>query len=96
VSSHDVIVIGAGQAGLAVGHFLARQGRSLKILDAGDGAAAAWRGRWDSLRLFTPGPLHPSRGVRSRATRTATRRATRSSSTWTATPATCPSSTARA
>ena len=50
----EVIVVGAGQAGLAVGHFLAEQERSFTILDAADATAAAWRDRWDSLRLFTP------------------------------------------
>ncbi len=52
--SYDVIVIGGGQAGLAAGHFLARQGRRFVILEAADGPAAACRARWDSLRLFTP------------------------------------------
>jgi len=51
--NHDVVVIGAGQAGLAIGYFLARQGRDFKILDAADRPAAAWRERWDSLQLFT-------------------------------------------
>ena len=50
----DTVVIGAGQAGLAVGYHLARQGRDFTILDAAAEPAAAWRGRWDSLRLFTP------------------------------------------
>ena len=50
----DVIVIGAGQAGLAMGYFLARQGRRFAILDGGDSIGAAWRERWDSLVLFTP------------------------------------------
>ena len=54
MSQFDVIVIGGGQAGLAIGHHLARLGRSFTILEAADGPAAAWRGRWDSLRLFTP------------------------------------------
>ena len=54
MSRLDVIVIGAGQAGLAIGHHLARQDRRFTILEAADGPAAAWRGRWDSLRLFTP------------------------------------------
>ncbi|UGS35668.1 hypothetical protein DSM104329_02063 [Capillimicrobium parvum] len=31
---HDVVVIGGGQAGLAIGCFLARQGRRFTILDA--------------------------------------------------------------
>ena len=51
---HDVIVIGGGQAGLAIGYLLAQQGRDFTILEAADAPAAAWRGRWDSLRLFTP------------------------------------------
>jgi putative flavoprotein involved in K+ transport len=50
----DVVVIGAGQAGLAVGYFLARAGRRFLIVDGADSIAAAWRGRWDALTLFTP------------------------------------------
>ena len=50
----DVAVIGAGQAGLAIGYFLASQGRRFVILEAADAVGAAWRERWDSLVLFTP------------------------------------------
>jgi putative flavoprotein involved in K+ transport len=50
----EVAVIGAGQAGLAIGYFLARQGRRFAILEAADSIGAAWRSRWESLRLFTP------------------------------------------
>jgi putative flavoprotein involved in K+ transport len=50
----EVIVVGGGQAGLAIGYFLAQQGRDFTILEAADTPAAAWRARWDSLRLFTP------------------------------------------
>ncbi len=50
----DVAVIGAGQAGLAMGYFLARQGRRFVILEAGEAVGSAWRERWDSLVLFTP------------------------------------------
>ena len=50
----EVIVVGGGQAGLAIGYFLARQGRKFAILEAAEEPAAAWRARWDSLRLFTP------------------------------------------
>jgi putative flavoprotein involved in K+ transport len=54
-STHrDVIVVGGGQAGLAIGYHLAKQDRSFTILDAAPTPAAAWRGRWDSLELFTP------------------------------------------
>jgi putative flavoprotein involved in K+ transport len=50
----EVVVVGGGQAGLAIGYFLARQGRDFPILEAADEPAAAWRERWDSLKLFTP------------------------------------------
>lgn len=50
----EVIVIGAGQAGLSVGYHLQRQGRSFVILDAEERIGDVWRRRWDSLRLFTP------------------------------------------
>ena len=51
---YDVAVVGAGQAGLAIGHFLARQRKRFVIVEAADSVGAAWRGRWNSLILFTP------------------------------------------
>ena len=50
----NTVVIGGGQSGLAVGYYLAMQGREFVILDANDCIGASWRKRWDSLRLFTP------------------------------------------
>jgi cation diffusion facilitator CzcD-associated flavoprotein CzcO len=52
--SADVVVIGGGQAGLAVGFYLRRSGLSYVILDAEPGPGGAWRGAWESLRLFSP------------------------------------------
>jgi putative flavoprotein involved in K+ transport len=49
------VVIGGSQAGLAVGYHLAQRGVSFVILDENDRIGDAWRRRWDSLRLFTPG-----------------------------------------
>lgn len=49
----DVIVIGAGQAGLSVGYHLARAGIRFVILDEHARIGDSWRNRWDSLRLFT-------------------------------------------
>ncbi|MGY1739107.1 MULTISPECIES: flavin-containing monooxygenase [unclassified Blastococcus] len=51
---HDVLVVGAGQAGLALGHFLAQRGTDFVLLDAGPEIGHSWRSRWDSLRLFSP------------------------------------------
>ena len=51
---YEVVVVGGGQAGLAIGYLLAQEGRQFTILEACDVPAAAWRARWDSLRLFTP------------------------------------------
>jgi putative flavoprotein involved in K+ transport len=52
--SLDTVVIGGGQAGLAMGYHLGRAGGSFVILDAGARVGESWRNRWDSLRLFTP------------------------------------------
>lgn len=48
------VVIGGGQAGLAMGYHLARRRRPFVILDANARIGDSWRTRWDSLRLFTP------------------------------------------
>ena len=50
----QVVVIGAGQAGLSVGYHLARRGLSFVVLEANDRVGDSWRKRWDSLRLFSP------------------------------------------
>jgi putative flavoprotein involved in K+ transport len=59
----DVVVIGGGQAGLAVGWHLARRGSNFAILDAGERVGDAWRTRWEGLRLFTPGRLNGLPGM---------------------------------
>jgi putative flavoprotein involved in K+ transport len=50
----DTVVVGGGQAGLAMGYWLARLHREFVVLDAGSRVGDNWRHRWDSLRLFTP------------------------------------------
>lgn len=50
----DTVVVGGGQAGLAIGYHLASRGVPFVILDAQERVGDAWRHRWDSLRLFTP------------------------------------------
>jgi len=57
MSDHQfgTVVIGGSQSGLAVGYYLKQRGLSFVILDEHDRIGDAWRNRWDSLRLFTPG-----------------------------------------
>ncbi|MEX0789731.1 MAG: FAD-dependent oxidoreductase, partial [Actinomycetota bacterium] len=50
----ETLVIGGGQAGLAVGYHLAQRGLPFLIVDANQRVGDAWRNRWDSLKLFTP------------------------------------------
>jgi putative flavoprotein involved in K+ transport len=50
----ETVVVGGGQAGLAVGYHLAQRGLPFVILDANERIGESWRKRWDSLRLFTP------------------------------------------
>ena len=50
----DVIVIGGGQSGLAMGYYLRRTGLSYVILDNQNKPGGAWSHTWKSLRLFSP------------------------------------------
>lgn len=52
--NYDVIVIGAGQAGLAIGYYLKKNNLSFLILDGSKEPGESWRKRYDSLILFTP------------------------------------------
>ena len=48
----EVVVIGAGQAGLSVAHHLGRLGVGpFVVLDADDAPGGAWQHRWDSLTM---------------------------------------------
>jgi len=50
----DVVVIGAGQAGLACGWHLKQQGLDFLILDEQQQPGGNWRNYYDSLELFSP------------------------------------------
>ncbi len=50
----DVVVVGGGQAGLAAGYHLRRQGPDFTILDADPAPGGSWQHMWDSLRLCSP------------------------------------------
>ena len=49
----EVVIVGAGQAGLAVSHELAGRGVVHVVLER-DRIGAAWADRWDSFCLVTP------------------------------------------
>ena len=51
---HPVIIIGAGQAGLATAYHLEQLGFKPLLLEAHARIGDGWRMRWDSLRLFSP------------------------------------------
>jgi putative flavoprotein involved in K+ transport len=51
----ETVIVGGGQAGLVAGYKLKKRGREFVILDGHARVGDAWRNRWDSLRLFTPG-----------------------------------------
>jgi len=50
----ETVIVGGGQAGLAVGYFLQRQNRPFVILEANERVGDSWRKRWPSLRLYSP------------------------------------------
>ena len=51
----DTVIVGGGQAGLAVSYFLTRQALDHVVLEQADKPADAWRNhRWDSFTLNTP------------------------------------------
>jgi cation diffusion facilitator CzcD-associated flavoprotein CzcO len=54
VADSDVVIVGAGPAGLAAGAELRRLGVTAVVLERSDGVAASWRARYDRLRLNTP------------------------------------------
>lgn len=60
----DVIVIGAGHAGLATSYLLTEAGLSHVVLERGETANAWKTERWDSLRLLTPSWLTRLPGAR--------------------------------
>ena len=61
----DVLVIGAGQAGLGTGYWLARRtSLSFLVVDGAERLGDSWRHRWDSLVLFTPRRFSALPGMR--------------------------------
>lgn len=54
MNTHDAIVIGGGQSGLAAAHTLAAQGHQPVLLEAGPEPGGSWPHYYDSLTLFSP------------------------------------------
>src|SRR5919109_3652961 len=53
-TQHETVIVGGGQAGLAVAYLLQRRGRPCVVLEGAARVGDSWRSRWDSLRLYSP------------------------------------------
>src|ERR1700741_3922583 len=53
MSQREVLIVGAGPAGLAAAAELGGAGVPAAILERSDAVGASWRGRYDRLRLNT-------------------------------------------
>ena len=74
MQSVDVLVIGAGQAGLSAAYHLQRRGfvpvsraqagdKTYLVLDAEAGPGGAWQHRWESLKMATVNGIHGLPGM---------------------------------
>jgi putative flavoprotein involved in K+ transport len=59
----EVVVIGAGQSGLAAARALLARGISPVVLEAGDRAAGSWPCYYDSLKAFSPARFNAMPGM---------------------------------
>jgi len=64
MESLKVVIVGGGSAGLATAALLKESGLAAVVLEAGPEPGAAWRGRYDRLRLHTPRLLSGLPGLR--------------------------------
>ncbi|MDC5073603.1 MSMEG_0569 family flavin-dependent oxidoreductase [Acinetobacter baumannii] len=67
-SNYDVVIVGGGQAGLCISHYLQKAGINHVVLEKESELTHAWRQkRWDNFTLVTPNwqcllPDHPYNG----------------------------------
>lgn len=63
----DIVVIGAGQAGLSAAYYLKKNGlvpgKGFVVLDDESGSGGAWQHRWDSLTLSTVNGINDLPGM---------------------------------
>jgi putative flavoprotein involved in K+ transport len=64
VGAVEFAIIGGSQSGLAIAFCLKMRGLSCAVLDRAEEIGAAWRARYDSLRLFTPAQYSNLPGMR--------------------------------
>jgi putative flavoprotein involved in K+ transport len=64
VETYEIVVVGAGAAGLATAALLQEKGLRPLVLEAGAEPGAAWRARYDRLHLHTPRLLSGLPGLR--------------------------------
>src|SRR5512145_2830586 len=64
VEGTEIVVVGAGPAGLAVAAALARHGLRARILERGNAPAWAWIGHYSHLRLHTSRAISELGGLR--------------------------------
>ncbi|MBA2266022.1 MAG: NAD(P)-binding domain-containing protein [Chloroflexi bacterium] len=50
----ETVVVGGGQAGLAMSHYLAQAGREHIVLERRPTLGGGWQDRWDAFRLVSP------------------------------------------
>jgi cation diffusion facilitator CzcD-associated flavoprotein CzcO len=60
----DIVIVGAGPAGLAVAACLKRRGLRARLLERGEVPGWSWARHYDSLRLHTSRPLSALPGLR--------------------------------
>jgi len=68
VSDHEVVIIGAGPAGLSLAHCLVQQGIEPVLLESGDAAGHSWANMPQNITLLSPWKVNHLPGTRATAT----------------------------